>query len=441
MVKSSLQSFRWSLYDGPPFPYIASVTKTNGTRQSFHFSSILSTFTPAMSQEILREMIEGPLRASLADFDSLIEFVDECFPGDRDQGGMLARWPHCYIPKKIGNCLIIKDSSKAVSHVGYVDQTLLVDGEEVKVAGITGVATWPTYRRRGFMTQLLNYSISLMREEGYAFSDLGGDRQRYARFGWERAGRQWLFDITPRSLHAVDAPKGYQVNQYRVRPDEVDSTFALHGRELLGVKRTRNLHEMLLGRKGKEVWLAQGSEGIVAYAVADPGEKHQEILEFGGTSNGIHALLMHLTEALGSETIRIYSPWSHPLNPLFFSMSSRWHVNCQRMIKILDLEATLRGFTNQLVGRYRKLGLQGSRNIALGIEGTDQLVEIEFSPEELLVRRASGFSGALTLSELQIVRLLFGPSTPSAEFTLPPSALFLDGLLPLDFYIWVNDAV
>jgi len=396
-----------------------------------------------MSREIIREMIEGPLRASLADFDSIIDLANECFPDDRDNGGMLARWPHCYIRRDefVRNYLIIKDGPKVVSQVGYIDQTLLVEGTGIKAAGITGVSTSPNYRRRGFMTKLLNYCMTLMHEEDYALSDLGGDRQRYARFGWERAGRQWLFDITPRSLHALDTPKGYQVDQYGACPDEIGSTLAIHEGELLGVKRTRDHHEMLLGRKGKEVWLARGGEGISAYAVADREDKNGEIIEFGGTPDGMHALLTYLTETLGSEGMRIYSPWSHPLNPLFFSISTRWHVNCQRMIKIINLEAIMHGFANQLIRRYRELGLRGSRKIALGIKGTDQQVEIEFSPEELLVRRASGLSGASMLSEFQIARLLFGPGTPSAEFTLPPSASFLDGILPLDFYIWVNDSV
>ena len=396
-----------------------------------------------MSREIIREMIEGPLRASLADYDSIIDLANECFPDDRDSGGILARWPHCYIRRDefIRNYLIIKDGPKVVSQVGYIDQTLLVEGTGIKAAGITGVSTSQNYRRRGFMTKLLNYCMTLMREEDYALSDLGGDRQRYGRFGWERAGRQWLFDITLRSLHALDTLKGYQVDQYGARPDEIDSTLAIHEGELLGVKRTRDLHEMLLGRKGKEVWLARGGEGIAAYAVADREGKNGEIIEFGGTPDGMHALITYLTETLGSEGMRIHSPWSHPLNPLFFSISTRWHVNCQRMIKIINLEAIIHGFANQLIRRYRELWLRGSRKIALGIKGTDQQVEIEFSPEELLVRRASGLAGALMLSELQIARLLFGPGTPSAEFALPPSASFLDGILPLDFYIWVNDSV
>ncbi|MCD6599565.1 MAG: GNAT family N-acetyltransferase [Dehalococcoidia bacterium] len=184
-------------------------------------------------------MIQEPKRASLDDFDSIIELVDECFPHERDSGGMLARWPHCYIPKPeyLRNCLIIKDDSKVVSLVEYVDRTLLVEGRGIKVAGITGVATRPTYRGRGFMTQLLKYCISLMREESYAFSDLGGDRQRYGRFGWENAGREWRFDITRRSLHTADTPVSFEVAPYQASSEEIDAIVAIHEQELLRMKR------------------------------------------------------------------------------------------------------------------------------------------------------------------------------------------------------------
>jgi len=290
------------------------------------------------------------------------------------------------------------------------------------------------------MTRLLNYSISLMQEEGYAFSDLGGDRQRYGHFGWENAGRQWRFEVTRRSLQATGAPPSYEVNPYHASPEEIDATLALHERELMGMKRTHDLHEMLLGRKGKQVWLARSSGGIAAYVVTHPSEGEQEIAEFGGTAEGVHAILLHSTEALGSEVLHVLSPWSHPLNAKFFSISAHWGVNCLYMLRIMDLERTLRGFAHQLGNRYRDLGLQGSRTIALAIEGTEQRVEMEFSPKGVTVRKAPDLEGALTLSDRQMVRLIFGPGTPSTEVNLPPDALFLEGLLPLDFYIWENEA-
>ncbi|MBM3241659.1 GNAT family N-acetyltransferase [Candidatus Poribacteria bacterium] len=387
-------------------------------------------------------MIQGPKRASLSDFDSIIELVDECFPDDRDRGGMLARWPHCYIPQheKIKNCLIFKDGSKVVSLVEYVGQTVFVNGSEVKVAGITGVATWPTYRGRGFMTKLLEYCTYLMHEEGYAFSDLGGDRQRYGRFGWENAGREWRFIVTPRSLQAAEASVGFEVTPYRACSEEIDAIIVIHEQEPLRRKRTRHLYELLLGRKGKQVWLARGQEGIVAYVVTHPNESEQSIVEFGGNPEGIYAILAYLTETLRSGALHIHSPWSHPLNAMFFSISSRWNLGCLRMIKMLNLEATLRGFAPQLGTRYRELGMQERRNVALGIEGTDQQVEIEFSPEAVIVGNPH-LPQALTLSEHQMVQLIFGPGSPGTMLALPQKARFLEALLPVNFYLWGNETV
>jgi hypothetical protein len=388
-------------------------------------------------------MIEGPMRASMDDFDSIVELADECFPRDRDSGGMLARWPHCYIPQpeKIRNCLIMKDGPKVVSLVEYVDQTLKVGGSDLKVAGITAVSTWPSYRGRGLMTRLLDYCISLMREEGYAFSDLGGDRQRYGRFGWENAGRQWSFTITHRSLEASGVTTPYEIGPYDARSGAVDALMAIHEKEAMGVRRSRELYEMLLGRKGKQVWLARKGGWVAAYAITESrGDAQQSILEFGGNADGVRSILSHLM-ANGSEALHLLSPWSHPLNGVFSSLSADWHVEPQRMIKLIDLGRTLRGFAHQLGERYRELGLQGSRTVKLAVEGVEQRIEIEFSPEKAAVSKSPGPSKAFTLSDRQMVRFLFGLGTPSSEFSLPPNARFLEGLLPLDFYIWENEAV
>jgi len=377
------------------------------------------------------------------DFDAIIELADECFPGDRDSGGMLARWPHCYIrePERMRNYLIMKDGPKVISMVGYIDQAVLVEGDEVKVAGITGVATTLNYRRQGLMTKLLNDCIIKMGEEGYAFSDLGGDRIRYGRFGWESAGRQWWFDVTRRSILTAATPTGYEVVQYPTSPEEVEGTFALHMKETTGVKRTRALHEIILGRKGKQVWLARDSKGVGAYVVVDSDERWQAIVEYSGSAEGVHAILMHLVKVLGSEFLHVISPWSHPLNKMFFAISARWGVSPTRMLKIIDLNATLSGFTNQLANRYRVLGLQGKRAIVLSVEETGQKARIVFSPDGVEVGDAADTQRAFTLPERRMVRLLFGPGMQRLEFNLPSNARFLEGLLPLDFHIWENEAV
>ena len=384
-------------------------------------------------------MIQGPIRGSLSDADSVIELANECFPNDKDAGGILARWPHaCY---QVTNRFVMKDGDKVVSHVGYADQTMLIEGKEIKVAGLTLVSTWPTYRGQNLMTQLLNRSIQAMTEEGYAFSDLGGDMQRYGHFGWDNGGREWNFYITKRSLNDTNTPAGFQVTQYQASSKEIDAIIAIHDQEPLRMKRNRELYEMLLGRMGKQVWLASNNDGIASYVVSEPNKNHQFVMEFGGNEEGLHAIFRYFIDTVHSESIGVHSPWTHPANYKLFSLSSEWNILCLRMLKVLNLESTLCGFTNQFGRKYRELGLQNRQVVSVGIEGTDQIVEIEFSPDKVNVRKTSQSPETLILSKREMVRFVFGPGIPSAMVNLPSELRFLDALLPVDFYLWGNETV
>jgi predicted acetyltransferase len=387
----------------------------------------------------MTNMIQGPMRALPGDADSVVELANECFPHDRDAGGIIPRWPHAL--SQVENRFVIKDDDKVVSHVGYTDQTILVEGKEIKVAGITFVSTYPDYRGKSFMTQLLNCCISAMTEEGYAFSDLGGNRQRYNHFGWENAGREWSFHITRRSLMGIPIPVKLMVTPYQASSEEIDAIIAIHDQEPLRMKRTRELYKMLLGRMGKQVWLASGNDGIKAYVVSELREKHQSIMEFGGSKEGIYTIFRHFIETLGNESIHVNSPWPHLVNPMLFSVSSGWNLDCPRMLKILDLEATLRGFTNQLKNRYSELGFNDRRTIVLGVEGSEKQVEVTFSSEEAVVSKTSQCSKALMLSEHEMVRFIFGPASPGITAELPSDMRFLNAILPVDFYLWNNETV
>jgi len=408
-------------------------------------------------------MIQGPMRALPEDFDAIAGLLNECFPGERDAGGIVERNPHCFVrqPREIRNHLIIKDGSRIVSHVQYVAQTLLVEGNAMRIAGVAAVATSPEYRNRGLMSRLLDHCIGLMQEEGYAFSYLDGGR-RYKRFGWETTGRHRRFSVSAQSLSAVQVPADCRVRPFRETAGDVAAIIALHECEALRVKRTRKLYEMLLCRKGVEVWLAVRDDHISAYAVMRPSYegKEPEISEFGGCADGLQAILAHLAENAGYEALKVYSPFAHPLNSRLFSLAEGHDLSWTWMIKILDLEATLKGFAGQIVRRYRERDISGGRCFGLEIAGTDRPVRVQVSANEFLVAEGSADATMLRLPEREMVSFLFGPGPPGAVTNLPRDtrflfgpgpagaatklprdARFLDTLLPLDFYIWRSDGV
>ena len=71
-------------------------------------------------------MLGEPERATLNDFDAILDVVNTCFPHQYEQGGMLARWPHCYIrdANAIRHFWVIRDGKKPVSLLEYVDHLL-----------------------------------------------------------------------------------------------------------------------------------------------------------------------------------------------------------------------------------------------------------------------------------------------------------------------------
>lgn len=383
--------------------------------------------------------LEGPIHSRSKDRDSVIELLRKCFPGTRDLGEPTINRPYCY--RIIKDSLVMKDGPKVVSHLGCVDQVVMTGRRTIRSAGIGWVGTDPAYRRRGLMTRLLMSSIEEMTQKGYALSDLEGDRQRYGRFGWELAGRTWHFNISPRSLEPWGKPVGFEVAPYTAASEEVKATLRLHNRQQVGLKRDRTLHLILLSRFGKEAWIARKDDSIRSYAVVYRQEKRCRVDELGGDAAAVHAIVDHMIRGLGVESVNVSMPWSHPLNAKLRALSSGWSLGCLRMMKILDLQATLDPFAEQLGSVYRRMGFRRERAIALGFEGGEPDVELIFSRHGVSIGQVRRRRGTVVIPERRMVRLLFGPSSPADIGSLPPRARFIEALLPVDFFLWRNEAV
>ena len=378
------------------------------------------------------------MRADARDYQAIIDLAEECFPRDRELGGMVPRWGHCFRKDSIQNSLIIKDGDEVVSHVGCIDQSVMVDSGTIRVSGISSVSTKPSYRGRGLMTKLLKESTRFMRDQGYVLSDLGGDRVRYRRFGWERAGRNCQYIITKRSLSAQNEHDGFQVEGLSGTRREMSDTLALHQGDGFGLVRDEPLHDILLHRLGNVTLIAWRGDSIDAYAVANiDDEKSICIGELAGGAGGISGIVHHLS-LRNPETIIVPMPFQHPLNSSIRALSSSWTIQTWRMLKILDLKGILEGFSGQIESRISRLDPIGERSIRLCIKGEETYVELDLGPDGVNVEGGKGCKDAVVLSEQDMVLLLFGPCNPGLYSSLPP---FVETIFPLDFYLWKNETV
>ncbi|MBQ2846634.1 MAG: GNAT family N-acetyltransferase [Clostridia bacterium] len=153
-------------------------------------------------------------RGTKADEEQLLEVIDDVFFSDDDEEtkrnfkDLLPKlYKEQYNPGY--NNVMIKEDGKIKAAIGCFPLEATVAGRKLKVMGIGNVAVAKDSRRKGYMVELMNLALDIMKEEDYDYSLLGGDRQRYGYFGYEPVGAEQHFSINRQNIKHV-AGKDFQ---------------------------------------------------------------------------------------------------------------------------------------------------------------------------------------------------------------------------------------
>ena len=90
-----------------------------------------------------------------------------------------------------------------------------IAGEPLRVGWIGTVCVLPEFRGHGHLAHLMEEAERQLRAQECALAVLGGQRQRYRRFGYELGGTQWQFTVTARNLRELPEPEGVSVEPLR----------------------------------------------------------------------------------------------------------------------------------------------------------------------------------------------------------------------------------
>ena len=127
------------------------------------------------------------IRAGAQWKEEILRFADRIFGKDVQPGGFAELIPDVYGPEAPcdGNHLLVLEEGK-IRALLLTEPTSFVSGSQVlKGIGVGTVSVAEDARGRGFMQLLLKTVREWMKEEGYAFAVLSGQRQRYAYWGYE----------------------------------------------------------------------------------------------------------------------------------------------------------------------------------------------------------------------------------------------------------------
>lgn len=122
------------------------------------------------------------------------------------------------------NNLIVKEDDEIKAAIGCYPCDVFAAGRKLKVMGIGNVAVTRDCRGKGYMIDLMNMALDIMKAEDYDYSILGGQRQRYGFFGYEPSGYSYGFYAgrgTTKRILGKDAESGYTVREITENDAEI----------------------------------------------------------------------------------------------------------------------------------------------------------------------------------------------------------------------------
>jgi len=385
--------------------------------------------------------IEGPRFAKLDEFDSLVKLEELCFSGNRP---IDKHYPHVFKNRDecVKNTIVFSQDGNIICALGIYPALMYISGTVLSAASLTFVATHPDYRGRGLMQKAVKLAIGEMKNRNIALSWLVGDRQRYNHFGWETAGRKNFYTITRRSITNLKR-KPPTILKYEGEKALLKDIQAIYNQGKARFVRDENLTKMLFERVDKKTFVAVADGIAAAYlTLSTPASEQGEaiVYELGGNAEGVEDILHWCFESMEINKLLIATPMeNNPLNKMLKKNASVWNIGAgflefpnsgAHMIKILDLRAVLQGFSEQISAKWVLSGYRTKKDITIKIQDINQYATLSFRDTVKVTDVLS--KEELTLTEHEMVRLLFGITRPTDEFSAPT---VLDQVFPLDFFI------
>ena len=130
-------------------------------------------------------------RLNKNDYDELLSMLNKSFAAVRNRPvDFLRGQPKMWVrdDEHMARHIGLFEDGRLCASVGIYPLPLRVGDTLLRFATTGNVATLPEYAGRGYFTKLFSLAMEAAEREGYDALRLGGQKQRYARFGFEDLG-------------------------------------------------------------------------------------------------------------------------------------------------------------------------------------------------------------------------------------------------------------
>lgn len=386
-------------------------------------------------------------RGNAAMYDEYLDFINYVFGFNGRERDFYQLLPKLYRREDdpAGSSYVAVEDGKLRAAIGAFDHTMNVCGQTLVCRSIGNVAVHPYARSKGYMKKLLHMAVDDMIADGVVLSTLGGRRQRYNYFSYEKSGTSYRFSFNPDNFrHCFGTDRtAYHRFTLQVIDEKAENEALLDGvaklmgeRPYVPVRARERLLDIL--RSWKMVPYAFLEDGVFAgYCVVRGGDHITEIMLCREDRERVRDALVSFYDAHGGGSLTVTVP---PFAPIYletlYPICESYTAELNESYSVLNFEAVCRAFF-ALKATYESLP---AGELCLLIHGRAGDEKLHFSvrdgkPEVFLADPDE--RPLMALEHLQAINLLFSHFCP-ARAALPDFARLW---FPLPLWMYAADEV
>ena len=335
---------------------------------------------------------------------------------------------------------VVTEDGVLTAAVGAFDHEIIVCGRRLPCRGIGNVAVHPDHRSKGHMKLAMNKSLEDMIADGIVLSTLGGRRQRYQYFGFDKAGTLYRFSISRDNIRHTfgnfDAP--YAIREVTDPADPVIGEIIqlTETSPYTPVRSPETYLDIAHTWKARLLVFADPSEGdrFVGYCIMDGDNTLSEVrlTEDGDIMSLIRTVFAYLDGGFSVSLPAYQSKYVSALTPIAEGSA----VHPSMMYNILNYAAAVEAFM-ALKLTYAPLP-DGQVTLLIRGYAGDETIRITVEEGKHTVESLpAGTAADMELSHLQAIEVLFAPVSGIRE-TLSP---LMRAWFPLPAWMYRADEV
>ena len=170
-------------------------------------------------------------------YKDVMKLLNTCFNFTDPASLFEGLLPKCYREEyrpQDSNYIVAESDGTLAAAVGAYDHEIVVCGRSIPCRGIGNVGVHPDHRHKGYMKLAMNSALNDMISDGVALSTLGGLRQRYQYFGFDKVGPTYIFSVSDANVRHYFGSRTplFTVREVKAPDDSIiDNIIALNERQ------------------------------------------------------------------------------------------------------------------------------------------------------------------------------------------------------------------